>query len=53
MMTARGDIAFYVQQAVSINEIELAQKFIDKATEWYQYSRTIKSAQQYLKNKER
>lgn len=49
MMVPRVDIAFFVQQAVSANERELAQRFIDKAKEWYHYSRVINAAQEYLK----
>ncbi len=47
----RADVAFYVQQAVMENEFALAQRFIDKAKEWYQYSKVINSAQQFLDQK--
>lgn len=44
----RTEIAFYVQQAVSAKQYDLAQRFIDKAHEWYQYSQVLNAAQQYL-----
>lgn len=44
----RTDIAFYVQQAVAVKQNELAQRFINKANEWYQFSRVINAAQDYL-----
>lgn len=53
MIISRPDIVFYVQQAVLVNQLELAQKFIDKAAEWYQYSRVINSAQDYLNLKKK
>lgn len=44
----RADIAFYVQQAVLVCQLDLAQHFIDKAREWYQFSKVINAAQQFL-----
>jgi hypothetical protein len=48
MIIPRADMSFYVQKAVDAKEYALAQRFIDKAREWYRYSRVIDSAQQYL-----
>jgi hypothetical protein len=48
MMTSRTDIGFFVEQAVDLHEWDLAQSFIDKARLWYQYSRVVDTAQQYL-----
>lgn len=44
----RTEIAFYVQQAVSVRQYDLAQRIIDKGHEWYQYSQMLNAAQQYL-----
>lgn len=48
IITPRVDILFYVQQGVANNRSDLAQQFINKAREWYQYSRSVDAAQQYL-----
>ena len=37
----RHDIAFYIQAAIVQNKNSLAQLFIEKAKEWYPYSRTL------------
>lgn len=44
----RCDILFYVKQAIAIQHPELAQRLIDKAREWYQYSKAIEQAQHYI-----
>lgn len=44
----RGDIAFYVKEAAENRQYELAQRFLDKTHEWYQFSRIINSSQQFL-----
>jgi hypothetical protein len=44
----RGDILFYVQSAIEANEKPLAQRFVDKAREWYPQSRMITAAQNSL-----
>jgi len=44
----RIDIPIYVQKAVETKQYDLAQKFIDKAHEWYQVSRLLTRAQEYL-----
>lgn len=51
IVIARADIAFYVQQAVAADRIDLAQEFINKAREWYAFSKVIDAAQQYLDQK--
>ncbi len=48
MIIARGDIAFLVQQAASVQEWERAQQLIDKAKELFKYSRIVIAAQEYL-----
>lgn len=44
----RGEILFYVQQAVSVNDCAIAQQFVDYAKKWYPYSRAINGAQFFL-----
>lgn len=44
----RSDIAFYVEEAVKAKDLILARRFVDKARSWYQYSRVINAAQQYI-----
>lgn len=51
IMVPRTDIPFYVQQAVAKKDFKLAQKFIDKAQEWYQFSRMVNASQEYLNQK--
>ncbi len=48
IMIPRCDILFYVKQAVAVHQPELAQRLIDKAREWYQYSKAIEQAQDYV-----
>ncbi len=48
MIIARGDIAFLVQQAASVQQWERAQQLIDKAKELFKYSRVVIAAQEYL-----
>lgn len=48
MIIARSDVAFFVRQAVEVKNYELAQRFIDKAQERFDYSRVVLAAQQYL-----
>lgn len=48
ILVSRQDINFFVQQALSIKQKELAQQFLDKAKEWYQYSRAIDNAQEAI-----
>lgn len=44
----RGDILFFVQEAVDIGEYKQAQSLIEKSRTWYQQSKIINSAQAYL-----
>lgn len=44
----RGDILFFVQEAVDVGEYKLAQSFIEKSRTWYPQSKIITSAQAYL-----
>jgi hypothetical protein len=44
----RHDVAAFVQQAIEFNELDLAQKIVDKSREWYQYSRVIDEVQHSL-----
>lgn len=46
----RADIAFFVQQAIATKQIELAQRFLNKARSWYPQSRVIDAAQAALQN---
>lgn len=48
IMVSRNDIAFFVDQAISSKQLDLAQKFVDKSREWYQYSRSIAEAQEQI-----
>jgi hypothetical protein len=48
MIVPRADIAFFVQQAVEVNSLDLAQQFINRAREWYHYSRVVLAAQEFL-----
>lgn len=47
-MIPRTDIVVYVRQAVNYKQIELAQHLVDKAREWYSYSRTVEEAQRII-----
>lgn len=44
----RGDILFFVQEAVDAGEQKLAKRLLEKARKWYQQSKIINSAQAYL-----
>lgn len=48
IIVPRIDIPLYVQKAVETKQYDLAQKLIDKAHEWYQISRLLTGAQDYL-----
>lgn len=49
----RTDILYYVQQAAEQKQYDLARQFIDKAKSWYQVSKIVVAAQEYLDNVER
>lgn len=44
----RGELMFYVMEAVDIHDLGLAQRFIDRSKEWYPKSQIITNAQKYL-----
>lgn len=44
----RCDLLFYVKQAVAVGQAKLAQRLIDKAREWYHYSKILEQAQGYV-----
>lgn len=48
MTVPRHDILFFVDQAMSSNQVDIAQKFVDKSREWYHYSRSITEAQEHI-----
>lgn len=48
MVVPRMDIGFYVEEAVKEQQFDSAQQLLDKAREWYQFSRIINGAQEYL-----
>ena len=48
IIISRTDVAFYVEKIVEAKDLLLAQRFISKVREWYQYSRLVNAAQQYL-----
>jgi hypothetical protein len=48
IIISRGDVAFYIEKALESDDLPLAQRLVDKACEWYQYSRVIQTARQYL-----
>lgn len=48
IQVSRHEIDFYVGHALSVGELPLAQKFIQKAKQWYPYSRSIEAAEKYL-----
>lgn len=48
MMIPRTDIGFYVEEAIKTQQFDSAQQLLDKAREWYQYSRIINTAQEIL-----
>lgn len=51
IVISRGDIPYYIEIALAFNLTDLAQKFLDQAKEWYQYSRVISAAQQFIDEK--
>lgn len=48
IVVSRIDIPYYVEIAIAFEQYDLAQKFLDKAKQWYKYSRVINVAQEYL-----
>lgn len=49
----RTDLVFFVEMAAKHNEFESAQLLLDKARQWYPYSRIINAAQQFLDEEEK
>lgn len=45
---ARADIYLYVREAVTLDDLDIAQALIDQAKEQYEYSRAISAAEDYL-----
>lgn len=52
LMIPRLDVYYYVSEAVDCKEHDLARQVIDKAGEWYEYSRAVVEAEQILKQAE-
>jgi len=50
IVVARSDITFFIQQAVQTDQRPLAQRFLNKAKEWYAFSRVITAAENDLDN---
>lgn len=48
IMIPRGELMFYVIEAIDIQDFELAQRLIFSAKKWYPQSRIVTSAQNYL-----
>ena len=44
----RGDVYFYVKEAVALGEWEICQAIIDQARALYNYSRAVSAAQEYF-----
>lgn len=51
IVIARIDIPYYVEIAIAFQDYDLGQAFLNKAKEWYAYSRVIDVAQQHLDEK--
>jgi tetratricopeptide (TPR) repeat protein len=48
IIVPRADIQFYVREAVSARQKESAQLFVNKAREWYQFSKVVNAAQELI-----
>lgn len=44
----RGELAFYINHALWVDETLLAERLIDKAKSWYEYSRMLQEMQQLV-----
>lgn len=51
IVVPRIDILYYIEIAIAFEQYDLAQTFLNKAKDWYTYSRVIKLAQQHLDEK--
>ncbi len=47
----RTEIPFYINHALWVGEVELAQRLLDKAKTWYEYSRIIQEMQDLIGQK--
>jgi tetratricopeptide (TPR) repeat protein len=46
----RRDIPYYVEMCIAFDQVDLARKFVNKAKEWYSFSRVICAAEERLKS---
>ena len=53
LMIPRTDLAFYFDQLLAFGHIDLARQFLQKAREWYPYSRTLDAAQDMINRKQK
>jgi hypothetical protein len=44
----RGDIPFYINEALLTDNVDLAEKLLERAKSWYQYSRIIQEMQRQI-----
>lgn len=51
LVVPRHDILFYVKEAVSVHEWQLAEQFLASAQQWYPASRIVAQANQYLQER--
>lgn len=51
IVVSRIDVPYYTEIAIAFDQYDLAQRFLNKAREWYAYSRVINVAQQHLDEK--
>lgn len=48
LIVPRNDVPIFVHEAIEERHMDLAQKFVDKSREWYQYSRAVNEAQELI-----
>ncbi len=48
MIIPRGELEFFIQNALDYADLELAERFLNRAKTWVPYSRTITAAQQLI-----
>ena len=48
VQVARADIYLYVREAIALDESVLAKQILDQAKKYYEYSRAITAAEEYL-----
>lgn len=49
IVVPRSDIAYYVRKALDVGERGLAKTFVEKAQDWYKYSRALETAENMIK----